>query len=80
MTLLYSLQGLRSANKEMATFCSSALLHCETFLHPRTSAQLLLRLDEMPLPAAEVLRSSLLKEPMSSGGGAARAVASAAGA
>ena len=41
--------------------------------------QLLLPLQDKPLLAGDVLRSSILKEPISSGGGSAKAVAGFAG-
>jgi len=45
------LQGLQSSHPGVACFCTSAMLHCEAFLHPRTSAQFLEAIPESRLPA-----------------------------
>ena len=62
-----ALQGLQSSNPDLAGFCSNALLSCEAFLHPRTTTQLLLPLPEAPVPAVDILRSSILKTPVNGG-------------
>ena len=46
------MQGLRSSHPDIASFCISAVLHCEAFLHPRTAVQLLEPVPESHLPAA----------------------------
>lgn len=75
----FILQGLRSSNTGVASFCSTALSACEAFLHPRTSVNLLLPLQEKALPAEELLRSSILKEPISSFASSAKTAAAFAG-
>lgn len=46
------MQGLRSSHPGIASFSTSAMLHCEAFLHPRTAVQLLEPVPESTLPAA----------------------------
>ena len=54
------LQCLQSSHPGVASFSTSAMLHCEAFLHPRTAVQLLEPVPESHLPAAGKVTTAFL--------------------